>query len=148
MSVPKLRAGVGDVERERDSPQRRGPGDDRHGEVDDRLHGLHEPEVEKLFPGRPVAERRDESLPESNPFGRLAGRGFDVDSEESACACAIDRRSAADQVEGRGQDRQPDERDQQARAGGKERREEREPDDAEAEVEQEVERRKVRAALD
>jgi len=73
---------------------------------------------------------------------------LDLRAEERADASAFAVRGGAGEVEGRGQDREPDERDQQARAGRQQSREGGEPEDSDGEVSQEVDRLEIGAALD
>jgi hypothetical protein len=71
-----------------------------------------------------------------------------LDAEQGTGAPAFEPGGPACEHEGRGEDRQADERDQQASARRDERGEEREPNDAEHEIQNEVERLGIGAALD
>ena len=72
---------------------------------------------------------------------------FDLGLQEDARTHSLTGSRDPGEIEGRRQDREADDRDQQAQARGDQRREDREPDDAHGEIEQEVGRLEIRPAL-
>jgi len=78
-------------------------------------------------------------VPDTVALRRLVRRLRDLRAQEGADADALAVRGGAGEVEGRGQNRQADERDQEGGAGRDERGEDGETDGGDDEIEEEVE---------